>query len=124
MRYWIQTIIKKAKRLSFSWWKIVLLLAMGIILKSMAIVFWDTGAVTLSIDNNRLFTIGMSFLFVAIFSSYIGLHLWKADRTKGYGVTKYFLGTFFVALLLFTLYSSCEESYLTDAIFIFKYIIF
>ena len=104
--------------------RVLILLALGIILKSCAVVFWDIGAVALLIENNRLFHIGFDFLSAALLLFFCGLFLWRFQRSKGYGSSWILACCFLLAVLSLFVWEQTKIKFLLDTIFILKYLFY
>ena len=122
MRAKIRQLAIKAGHLSGFWWKLLSLLILGVMLKSMALGFWDIGATTQLITTNRTFHIGIDFLGVAVFLFLLGKYIWKWERQKGCYAVKIIGGG--ICMTAFLLYGWDKNliPIATDILFIVKYL--
>jgi len=124
MKRFLKQLKTKAFRVSDSKWRLLLLLAMGVVLKSLIIVFWDIGATTLLITQKQLFSIGIDFMVIAFCSGLCGLFLWKADRRQGAGTTDWVLFCTALAAALLYLSESTSSAFSINLLFILKYLFY
>ncbi len=122
MRTKLRQLVIKATLLSGFWWRILFLLTLGVMLKSMTLGFWDIGSVSTLVTTNRAFHIGIDFLGVAVLLSLIGTRIWVLERQKGYNATRI---TGYLIVLMTAVLTGWEMlgwTVLIDAAFMLKYI--
>jgi len=122
MSRFFKKILIKAQRLPAFKVRILLLLTLGIFLKTLTILFWDIGSATLLISGKRLFTMGIDFIGVAILLSLTGLFLWQLDRRKGAGSVPWCLICLIAAVSALTLREYSGLAGFENLFFILKYI--
>lgn len=114
----------KMKRLSPFWWRVLILLTLGVLLKGWIIIGWDVAATSLLIDHNNLHALGANFIGGALLLSLFGVSIWKLDRQKGNAAT-FLTG---VCLLLasssLTLWEFTGNKTIINFIFILKYVFY
>ena len=124
MKRFLKRLKNKAFRVSDSKWRLLLLLAMGVVLKSLIVVFWDIGATTLLINQKQLFNLGIDFMAVALCSGFCGLYLWQADRRKGAGATGWVLFCLLSASATLYAAESTSHIFFINLLFILKYLLY
>lgn len=102
----------------------LILLAICILLKSCAVVFWDVGAVGLLLAQNRMYALGADFIVAGGLVALVGLGLWVVERSKGYGSASAVSICLFGAVALVAWWGFAPMAFVPDGIFIFKYILY
>ncbi|MBR6231754.1 MAG: hypothetical protein IKQ99_01485 [Alphaproteobacteria bacterium] len=116
--------LKKASRLDLSIWRRLLLLSLGAFLLGIATTFLEVGTVSLFLQKNTFYAIGVDFLFVALCLVWAGAVTVKLDRRNGYGGVP--LTTFLTFILIVILESVSffpKSSLPVNILFIYKYIL-
>lgn len=122
MRAKIRQLMVKAERLPGLWWRILSLLILGVMCKSMALAFWDIGAAAELITTNRFFHIGIDFLGAALSLALVGGWIWRWERQKGYHAVAVTAGCVCMAALLLVGADTGLLPIATDLLFIAKYV--
>lgn len=121
MKEIIKNIIAKMSRMSVFDWKVLILLMLGMVMKSMAVGLWDIGAASALLHNGRLFTLGVDMMGVAVLMSAVGCFIWRLDRSKGRGALKWITLCCALAMGSVFAWETTDEKVWIDMIFILKY---
>ena len=124
MKRYLSRVMVKAGRLPRTKWRLMLLLTLGIWLKSVACICWDVGSVALLIQRNRLYTLGMDMICAAVMLSLVGFYLWRLERKKGVGSVG--LSGMCILLACFGLFLKEYGEWLRidDFLFVLKYVFY
>ena len=120
----LMSVLQKARRLSPFWWRMLILLTVGVFLKTLAIICWDVAATALLIERQRLYAMGADFIGASVLVSLIGFALWKLERRKGYGVVRLSGGCVAVATMALWLFHTTDFVFIPDILFILKYVFY